>query len=292
MGNSKCSNLFCNYEKNVEYTAVFNEPVTNNQSQISLKASQKDLNKNLEQNYNLGNQLISKLNNDIIDISQHKDLKLLINNINIREISFPVDKNKLGEESGRLYEKVEKILTKFYPCDEKEINKVEVYLIQLFIKIQNNVNKNMKENDLIYTGKLLKLINYNINHYQVNRLSERFCVLYKNVFKYYKSEIQFLKELKPLNIIYLNQIARINLVKLDINSTKLNSIIICNKYPLEKEEEIYQNFERIKINDIFKNHSNESIIIFSSDKEDNNIYFNIYDWFAYMNFLIYIYIEK
>jgi len=278
MGNSKCSNLFCNYEKNVEYTAVFNEPVTNNQSQISLKASQKDLNKN----YNLGNQLISKLNNDIIDISQHKDLKLLINNINIREISFPVDKNKLGEESGRLYEKVEKILTKFYPCDEKEINKVEVYLIQLFIKIQNNVNKNMKENDLIYTGKLLKLINYNINHYQVNRLSERFCVLYKNVFKYYKSEIQFLKGLKPLNILHLDQISRINLVRKNINSKKLNYIIICNKYAIEKEEVNYEHFSRDISDNMFINHSNESIIIFTSEDENS-----IYKWFAYMEYLIY-----
>ena len=282
MGNSKCSNLFCNYEKNVEYTAVFNEPVTNNQSQISIKASQKDLNKNSEQTYNLGNQLISKLNNDIIDISQHKDLKLLINNINIREISFPVDKNKLGEESGRLYEKVEKILTKFYPCDEKEINKVEVYLIQLFIKIKNNVNKNMKENDLIYTGKLLKLINYNINHYQVNRLSERFCVLYKNVFKYYKSEIQFLKGLKPLNILYLDQISKINLVRKNINSRKLNYIIICNKYAIEKEEVNYEHFSRDISDNMFINHSNESIIIFTS--EDENA---IYKWFAYMEYLIY-----
>ena len=282
MGNSKCSNLFCNYEKNVEYTAVFNEPVTNNQSQISIKASQKDLNKNSEQTYNLGNQLISKLNNDIIDISQHKDLKLLINNINIREISFPVDKNKLGEESGRLYEKVEKILTKFYPCDEKEINKVEVYLIQLFIKIKNNVNKNMKENDLIYTGKLLKLINYNINHYQVNRLSERFCVLYKNVFKYYKSEIQFLKGLKPLNILYLDQISKINLVRKNINSRKLNYIIICNKYAIEKEEVNYEHFSRDISDNMFINHSNESIIIFTS--EDENA---IYKWFAYMEYFIY-----
>ena len=282
MGNSKCSNLFCNYEKNVEYTAVFNEPVTNNQSKISLKASQKDLNKNLEQNYNLGNQLISKLNNDIIDISQHKDLKLLINNINIREISFPVDKNKLGEESGRLYEKVEKILTKFYPCDEKEINKVEVYLIQLFIKIQDNVNKKIKENNLIYCGKLLKLINYNINHYHVNKLSERFCVLYKDVIKYYKSEVQFLKGLKPLNILYLNQISRINLVRNDINSKKLNYIIICNKYAIEKEQEIYEHFSRDISDNMFINHSNESIIIFTN--EDENA---IYKWFAYMEYLIY-----
>jgi hypothetical protein len=282
MGNSSCSNLFCNYGKNVEYTAVFNEQMTNNQSQISLKTSQKDSNKYLQQKYNLGNQLISKLNDDVIDISKHKDLKLLINNINIREISFPVDKNKLGEESGRLYEKIEKLLTKFYPCDEKEINKVEVYLIQLFIKIKNNVNKKIKENKLIYSGKLLKLINYNINHYQVNKLSERFCVLYKNVFKYYKSEIQFLKGLKPLNILYLDQISRINLVRKNINSKKLNYIIICNKYAIEKEEVNYEHFSRDISDNMFINHSNESIIIFTS--EDENA---IYKWFAYMEYLIY-----
>ena len=283
MGNSSCSNLFCNYGKNVEYTAVFNEQMTNNQSQISLKASQKDSNKYLQQKYNLGNQLISKLNDDVIDISKHKDLKLLINNINIREISFPYDKIKLGEESGRLYEKIEKLLTKFYPCDEKEINKVEVYLNQLFIKIKNNFNKKIKENKLIFSGKLLKLTNYNINHYQLNKLSERFCVLYSDVIKYYKSEIQFLKGLKPLNILYLNQISRINLVRRDINSKKLNYIIICNKYAIEKEEENYKHFSRDIGDDIFINHSNESIIIFTN--EDENV---IYKWFAYIEYLIYL----
>ena len=117
----------------------------------------------------------------------------------------------------------------------------------------------------------------------MNKLSERFCVLYKNVFKYYKSEIQFLKGLKPLNILYLNQISRINLVRRDINSKKLNYIIICNKYAIEKEEENYKHFSRDIGDDIFINHSNESIIIFTN--EDENV---IYKWFAYIEYLIYL----
>ena len=73
------------------------------------------------------------------------------------------------------------------------------------------------------------------------------------------------------------------MVKLDISSKKLNNIMICNKFAIEKEEYKYQNFERNEINDIFKDHSNESIIIFSSDNENN-----IYNWFAHINFLIYL----
>ena len=182
MGNSICPKLFCNYGKNVELTAIFNEQATNNQSQILKQHSQNDLNNDLKKKEH---QLISKLNDNIIEISNYKDLKSLINKINIREISFPIDKNKLGEESGRHYEKIERLLTKFYPCDEKDMDKVEIYLIQLFIKIKKNVCKNIQKNELIFSGKLQKLINYNINHYRVNKFSERFCVLYNDVIKYF-----------------------------------------------------------------------------------------------------------
>ena len=293
MGSSSCGNLFCKYEKNIEFTTPLNQETSNNEPQKIVQNNSNDININSKDEFNssrgikICKQLIPNINESINDISNHQDIKALINNINIRKIYFPLDKNKLKENNELLYEKIEKVLSKFYPCDEKELKDIELYLINIFINIKNNLDINIKENKVILCGKLQKIININPYGYKTKQQSERFCVLYNNVFKYYKSEIQFLKGLKPLNIIYLNQIARINLVKLHINSTKINSIIICNKYPLEKEEEIYQNFERIKSNDIFKNHSNESIIIFSSDKEDN-----IYDWFAYMNFLIYIQKEK
>ena len=293
MGSSSCGNLFCKYEKNIEFTTPLNQETSNNEPQKIVQNNSNDINVNSKDEFNssrgikICKQLIPNISESINDISNHQDIKALINNINIRKIYFPLDKNKLKDNSELLYEKIEKVLSRFYPCDEKELKDIELYLINIFINIKNNLDINIKENKAILCGKLQKIININPYGYKTKQQSERFCVLYNNVFKYYKSEIQFLKGLKPLNIIYLNQIARINLVKLDINSTKLNSIIICNKYPLEKEEEIYQNFERIKSNDIFKNHSNESIIIFSSDKEDN-----IYDWFAYMNFLIYIQKEK
>ena len=116
----------------------------------------------------------------------------------------------------------------------------------------------------------------------MRKVSERFCALYNDVIKYYKSESQFLNGLKPLNILYLEQIARINLVRKDINSRKMNFIIICNKFAIEKEEQKNINFRKDIQNKIFANHSNESIIIFTSDDENN-----IYKWFAYMEYLIY-----
>ena len=288
MGSSSCSNLFCNYEKNIELTTPFNQPTANNQSQKIIKNNSNNTIQNElleETKYNTYKQLIPKLKNNIKDFSNKKDIKILINNFNIREISFPVDKNKLGEESARLHEKIERILTKFYPCNEKELNDIEIYLVKILIKIKKNKNlyKKIKENKVILSGKLYKLMNFDRYGYKAKKQSERFCVLYNDVFKYYRSEIQFLKGLKPINILYLNQISRINLVKQDINSKKLNYIIICNKYAMEKEEENYQNFGKDICNNIYINHSNESMIIFTNNDE-----INIYKWFSYMNFLIYL----
>ena len=286
MGNSSCSNLLCNYEKNIEFTSQFNQPTSNNISQKIIKYNNSGIIQNEffeEKKLDINQKLIPKINGDIINLTNNQDIKLLVNNINIREISFPIDKKKLGNESEKLYEKIEKLLlSKFYPCDENEINNVEICLIKLLVNIKNNIYKNIEENKLILSGKLQKLINFTLNSYGVKKQSERFCVLYNNIFKYYKSEIQFLKGLKPLNILYLDQIARINLVRGDINSKKLNYIIICNKYAMEKEEENYQNFGNDINDNIYVNHSNESIIIFTSEEEDI-----IYKWFAYLNFLIY-----
>ena len=289
MGCSNCMKLFCNSENSMQYTTPCNQPTSNNEYQKFNQNNSNDFNSkdeySNEQGIKLCKELIPNIDESIHDISnnQNKDIKSFINILNIRKISFPFDKNKLNENSGLLHEKIEKILSRFYPCDEKELNNIELYLYNTLIKIKNNLNRNINENKPILSGKLKKLINFSNYGCKTKKLSERFCVLYNNVFKYYKSEIQFIKGLKPLNIIYLNQIARINMVKLDISSKKLNNIMICNKFAIEKEEYKYQNFERNEINDIFKDHSNESIIIFSSDNENN-----IYNWFAYINFLIYM----
>jgi hypothetical protein len=257
--------LFCNSENSMQYTTPCNQPTSNNEYQKFNQNNSNDFNSkdeySNEQGIKLCKELIPNIDESIHDISnnQNKDIKSFINILNIRKISFPFDKNKLNENSGLLHEKIEKILSRFYPCDEKELNNIELYLYNILINIKNNLNRNINENKPILSGKLKKLINFSNYGCKTKKLSERFCVLYNNVFKYYKSEIQFIKGLKPLNIIYLNQIARINMVKLDISSKKLNNIMICNKFAIEKEEYKYQNFERNEINDIFKDHSNESI---------------------------------
>lgn len=293
MGCSNCIRFCCKSENSIQYTTPCNQPTSNNEYQKFNQNNSNDFNSkdeySNEQGIKLCKELIPNIDESIHDISnnQNKDIKSFVNILNIRKISFPFDKNKLNENSVLLHEKIEKILSRFYPCDEKELNNIELYLYNILINIKNNLNRNINENKPILSGKLKKLINFSNYGCKTKKLSERFCVLYNNVFKYYKSEIQFIKGLKPLNIIYLNQIARINMVKLDISSKKLNNIMICNKFAIEKEEYKYQNFERNEINDIFKDHSNESIIIFSSDNENN-----IYNWFAYINFLIYMHKEK
>ena len=288
MGSSNCSNLFCKYEKNIEITTPFNQPTSNNEYQKNIRNNSNDFNNKDEYNNEKGIKLIPNIAISVNNISNNQDIKSFIKLFNIREISFPIDKNKLNDNSGLMYEKIEKQLSKFQPCDKKELNKIELYLVNILINIKNKLNGNIKEYDKpILCGKLQKILIVSPYGYITKRQTERFCVLYYNVFKYYKNEIQFLKGLKPLNILYLNQIARINMVKLDINSAKLKNIMICNKFPIEKEEKNYKNFERNEIKDIFKNHSNEPIIIFSSDDENT-----IYNWFAYLNFLFYSHKEN
>ena len=63
------------------------------------------------------------------------------------------------------------------------------------------------------------------------------------------------------------------MVRRDINSKKLNYIIICNKYAIEKEEENYKHFSRDIGDDIFINHSNESIINIISNEKNLMRYF-------------------
>ena len=281
MGISSCSSLCCKQGNKKENSTIFNEHEqdTNRQSQIPVKEN------NIEEHqekYNLEKKLISKINDNIIDISNDEEMKILINDINIREISFPIDKNKLSKDNEVSYEKINKLLATFHPYDKNDLKEVEVYLLKFFIQIKNSINKDLQEDKLILTGKLQKLINYNRSNYRMRKVSERFCALYNDVIKYYKSESQFLNGLKPLNILYLEQIARINLVRKDINSRKMNFIIICNKFAIEKEEQKNINFRKDIQNKIFANHSNESIIIFTSDDENN-----IYKWFAYMEYLIY-----
>ena len=287
MGTSNCGCLFCNCKKNIEFQNQLNFPSTNlkyeiieeredNNFKISLKNKPNKINKSSSSSL-----LNSKLSEKIIDTKNNQNIKFLIKNINIKDIYFPIDENKLGEESARIFEKVEKFLSKFYPCDEKYLNQIETYLINLIIKSKNNLIKNIKQNKIIFNAKLQKMINLNYTKYDTRKYSERFCVLYKDEIKYYRSEIQFLKDLKPLNIIYLDQIARINIAKNDKNSKKINTLIICNKYPLEKEKAVYQNFGNDINDNIYMNHSNESIIIFKSD--DEKIILKV---FGFIEFLI------
>ena len=165
MGSSSCGNLFCKYEKNIEFTTPLNQETSNNEPQKIVQNNSNDININSKDEFNssrgikICKQLIPNINESINDISNHQDIKTLINNINIRKIYFPLDKNKLKENNELLYEKIEKVLSKFYPCDEKELKDIELYLINIFINIKNNLDINIKENKVILCGKLQKIIN-------------------------------------------------------------------------------------------------------------------------------------
>ena len=214
------------------------------------------------------------LNDNNITNSQREnkteELRQFIKKLDIRNIYFPLDIDVITNKD---QEKIQTMLNKFYPCDDKQINLLENDLINILYNIKD-IRKSMGGENIIHNGNLKKLINSDLNsgNFKTMKYTDRYCVLYRDIIKYYKSEVQFLKNLKPSSVIYLNQICRVNLAKESKNSKKIDHIILCNKYGLGNEN-INKN------NEPFIN--NESLIIFTSDKEQA-----IHEWFIIIQYLI------
>ena len=68
-----------------------------------------------------------------------EEIKLFIKKFNIKNISFPLEIDKLNNEGQIIHEKIQKILNKFYPCDDNQINQIEKNLINTLLKIKNSI---------------------------------------------------------------------------------------------------------------------------------------------------------
>lgn len=290
MGISGCKSCNCNKneENNEINSQIISPKINNSQPQIieykdlnkdkdilSNSNSQKDLTPLSATSKNYNNSFQNQLLNDnSITNSQREnkteELRQFIKKLDIRNIYFPLDIDVITNKD---QEKIQTMLNKFYPCDDKQINLLENDLINILYNIKD-IRKSMGGENIIHNGNLKKLINSDLNsgNFKTMKYTDRYCVLYRDIIKYYKSEVQFLKNLKPSSVIYLNQICRVNLAKESKNSKKIDHIILCNKYGLGNEN-------MNKNNEPFIN--NESLIIFTSDKEQV-----IHEWFIIIQYLI------
>ena len=290
MGISGCKSCNCNKneENNEINSQIISPKINNSQPQIieykdlnkdkdilSNSNSQKDLTPLSATSKNYNNSFQNQLLNDnSITNSQREnkteELRQFIKKLDIRNIYFPLDIDVITNKD---QEKIQTMLNKFYPCDDKQINLLENDLINILYNIKD-IRKSMGGENIIHNGNLKKLINSDLNsgNFKTMKYTDRYCVLYRDIIKYYKSEVQFLKNLKPSSVIYLNQICRVNLAKESKNSKKIDHIILCNKYGLGNEN-------MNKNNEPFIN--NESLIIFTSDKEQA-----IHEWFIIIQYLI------
>ena len=289
MGISGCKSCNCNKneENNEINSQIISPKINNSQPQIieykdlnkdkdilSNSNSQKDLTPLSATSKNYNNSFQNQLLNDnSITNSQREnkteELRQFIKKLDIRNIYFPLDIDVITNKD---QEKIQTMLNKFYPCDDKQINLLENDLINILYNIKD-IRKSMGGENIIHNGNLKKLINSDLNpgNLKAMKYTDRYCVLYPDIIKYYKSEVQFLKNLKPSSVIYLNQICRVNLAKESKNSKKIDHIILCNKYGLGNEN-------MNKNNEPFIN--NESLIIFTSDKEQV-----IHEWFIIIQYL-------
>ena len=227
-------------------------------------------------------------------ISNTKELKNKIKNFKIDKIEFGLESNEkenLSKEKKELYSNAEKNLNQFLPPQNKEIQQIRSIMENIVLNLNNvfqslnSLNPPDNEEIILFSGNLKKLINYEINTYKTTLYSDRFCVLYPKMLKYYKSKAQFLKNLKPLCVLPISQISKINIAKSKKSKKKINHLIICNKYEFQESDDtsIFLNFfdtaEVSQYSSLEENH--ESLLIFTND--DENI---IYKWYIIIQILI------
>ena len=276
---------------NKDMTIDINKNNSNNLSNnfISIEKKEEFM---IDQNDN--NQNLKESRASQLYISSPKEAKKKIKKYEIDKIQFGLekrDKENLNKEQQRLYNEAEKNLEQFNPLQGSEITNVQKIMSNLILNLkylinQNNSNFNLYDNNyILLNGILKKMINYEINAYKPTMYSDRFCVLYPKMLKYYKSKAQFLKNLKPACILPINQISAINIAKPKKSSKKIYHLIICNKFGIKKnyDNNIFLNlFDSQELNDfLISPDINESLLIFTSDDEKD-----VYKWYVIIQFLI------
>lgn len=284
MGISSCKTCKnSDNEDNNEFNSQVNIPVSNINSSIlnnknMIESKPQNYNYNSYQQYLPNNDKKLKYPKEIKESKINKEemneeeIKSFIKNFNIQNISFNIEKDKLNNNELMIYEKVQNILKTFYFCDNNQLSDITNKLFNILFNIKKSIDNYSNDKNIIFSGYLKKLINPEDKAHKTLKYSDKFFVLYNDILKYYKSDVQFLKDLKPLSIIYLNQISRINLVKVNKHSKKADHIILCNKNGI-------QNNKNEDIIDTYSN--NECLIILTSNNEQD-----IYKWYAFLQYII------
>lgn len=252
----------------------------------------KDNNKNLK-NHDLKNSLEKSMTNQF-SINSQVAAKKKVKNFEINKINFGLkkeDKENLNQEQKKLYKEAESNLNQFYAPQGAEISKLQTIMSNILLKLNKfftSINLTSSNDDykfILINSNLKKMINYQINAHNTTMYSDRFCILYPKMLKYYKSREQFLKNLSPICVLPINQISALNIAKPKKSKNKMYHLIICNKLGIQKDfnNSIFLNvFDSGEMNDyIASPDANESLLIFTSDEEKN-----IFQWYIVLQYLI------
>ena len=252
-----------------------------------------EINENNKENSNLKYNL-KKNNINHFSITNKAQAKVKVKNYELNKIKFGLkseDKKNMNQEQEKLYKEAEINLQQFSAPSGAEISKLQTIMSNILLKLNKfftNINLTSSNDDYKYillNSNLKKMINYEINAHKTTMYSERFCVLYPKMLKYYKSKEQFLKNLSPLCVLPINQISNINIAKPINSKNKIYHLIICNKIGIQKNfnNSIFLNiFDSCEINEYISTpDANESLLILTSDDEKN-----IFQWYIVIQYLI------
>lgn len=209
--------------------------------------------------------------------------------LEMSHIQFGIEnKDELTFDEKKLLEETQKNLNQFFPPKKSEMktidNKLKHIELTSIIPELNTELSEIDDSELLYHGEMKKMINYEINAHKPKMYSERFCTVFKNEFRYYKSKEQFLTKQKPLCVIPLTQIARISFAKWKKSDEGINHIIISNKLGIynKKKRTVFRMFDSAEKNAFLTlPGSSESLLIFTSNNIDK-----IYEWYAILNYLL------
>jgi len=257
-----------------------------------IEESKDNNNINLKNN-NLKNNLEKSMTNQF-SINSQVAAKKKVKNFEINKINFGLkkeDKENLNQEQKKLYKEAESNLQQFYAPQGAEISKLQTIMSNILLKLNKfftSINLTSSNDDykfILLNANLKKMINYQINAHNPTMYSDRFCILYPKMLKYYKSREQFLKNLSPICVLPINQISALNIAKPKKSKNKMYHLIICNKLGIQKDfnNSVFLNvFDSGEINDyIASPDANESLLIFTSNEEKN-----IFQWYIVLQYLI------
>ena len=257
-----------------------------------IEESKDNNNINLKNN-NLKNNLEKSMTNQF-SINSQVAAKKKVKNFEINKINFGLkkeDKENLNQEQKKLYKEAESNLNQFYAPQGAEISKLQTIMSNILLKLNKfftSINLTSSNDDykfILLNSNLKKMINYQINAHNTTMYSDRFCILYPKMLKYYKSREQFLKNLSPICVLPINQISALNIAKPKKSKNKMYHLIICNKLGIQKDfnNSVFLNvFDSGEMNDyIASPDANESLLIFTSDEEKN-----IFQWYIVLQYLI------